>query len=191
MYLFLLKSKLNNFFTRIPGQLCTLHDLLCNTWRLLTLIIRSRIPPPQVLSHCVNPVVNTWSRDKIGMFIVKLILLRSGDFLLKFTIKFCAIWRQREDQDLLSFTLFAITREGLGGPKWGFILTFYPLLPELNLIARTFQTLHLIFVIFIWKVLRVVAITKNQRPVTSTANYHCPFFLLVMDKLAEIDLCKY
>jgi len=40
----------------------------------------------------------------------------------------------------------------LEGPKWGFILTFYPLLPEKNHKPRTFQTLHSVFIKLIRKV---------------------------------------
>ena len=49
----------------LPGQLCMLQDLRCKTWRLLTLIMRSLIPPPHDLSHGVNSVANTLSTKKM------------------------------------------------------------------------------------------------------------------------------
>ena len=66
-----LRLYITEFFFYLLGQLCTLQDLRCKTWRLLTLIMRSLIPPPHDLSHWVKAVVNTLSTTRIRISIDK------------------------------------------------------------------------------------------------------------------------
>ena len=77
------------------------------------------------------------------------------------------------------------------GPKWGFILTFYPLLQEKNHKAITFQTLHSVFIKFIRK---VHSCSRNHNK-SMTCNINILliiivlFFLLVMDKTCSNCTC--
>lgn len=86
-------------------------------------------------------------------------LLRSGDFpcwnLQSNFVRFEGKEKTKIYWDL-GYSPFFLTqnnyRKGLEGPKRGFILTFYPLLPEKNHKARTFQTVHSVFIKLIRKV---------------------------------------